>query len=136
LYHQALIERLANLTPAVDAWLQDASHVMGVILSDGVAIGNGRTQSVGPKQEVATGLFLPEHVRQSRQLARGPSALVRNLPGRRSRQIFILPAGNRSARPNLGDELSPGSWYDDEPSWLDWALDTLGWPKLAFAPLK
>jgi hypothetical protein len=133
LYHQTLVERLASLTSAVDASLAGAEHVMGAILSDGVATLSRQVQSVGSKEEVAAGFLLPEHVRQSRQLARGPSAMVRNLSGHRSRQSFILPANNRPARPTLGDELSPGSWYDDEPSWLDWALDMLEWPGLGFA---
>jgi hypothetical protein len=136
LSNESLAERLAILWSAVDSWLQDAGHVTGVILSDGVAVRGWPTQSVGQEQDTGAGLILPEHVVRGRQLARGPSAMVRGLPGDRHRQTFILPASNRPAQAVLGDELFPGAWYDDEPGWLDWALGRLEWPPLVFVPFR
>jgi len=134
LYHQTLAEQLDNLLTAVDAWLEGAEHVVGVILSDGVSIGKAQEQAAAVNRAVSgSGLILPESTHRSLQLARGPSAMIRTLPGRRSRRTFILPATGRRTVDVLGDDLQPGSWYDEEPGWLDWALTTLGWPPLTFA---
>ena len=121
--------RLAAIQQHVTASLQDAAHVAGVVMSY-MAIGD----ETPPLTCVAKGpmppLWLPDSTQRELAIAHGPAALLRTLPGGRARISFILngPAAQFDAR---RDALGPGSWYDDEATWLAWAFDALRWPSLS-----
>jgi hypothetical protein len=105
--------------------LAHAPHVRGIILSTGALTSSGtpRTETAwtGSGSAMLTTSGPPGHA-----LAAGPAALLRPLPGGRSRATFILPGPHPSLVLPAGTGLEPGLWYDDEPAWLTQALLFLG----------
>jgi hypothetical protein len=126
---QPLPGLLDDLHANISIALADAPHVRGIILSTGALTSSGtpRTEtawtSSGPAMLANPGP--PRH-----PLATGPAALLRPLPGGRSRATFILPGPHPSFVLPAGADLEPGLWYDDEPAWLTRALQFLGHPPL------
>jgi hypothetical protein len=126
---QPLEALLKDLQGNANAALADAPHVRGIVLGGGTMIdpGTARDETAWGPSGPAT-LITPGPPRHA--LADGPAAMVRRLPGGRSRLTFILP----SPHPNLilppGTGLEPGLWYHNEPTWLNQALQTLGHPPL------
>jgi len=132
LAHQPMRQRLERLSGAVDYWLRDSPHIHGVVLSTDVVAGDGpdRTELLDAAVRASSPLILPPHIQAQRQVATGPSAMLRCLPHRRVRLVFVLPAADRAISGGLGEPLRVGGWYDAEGSWLSWAVETLGWPTL------
>jgi len=65
---------------------------------------------------------LPQRPDDACVLEDGCHALLRNLPGARQRETFVVPTSKK------GQE-NVSVWtklYSDEPTWLDWALSELG----------
>jgi hypothetical protein len=124
---EPLADLLADLHHNTRIALQDAPHVHGIILGTGALVnpGDPRDETVCGKIE-QTLLIVPGPPRHI--LADGPAAMLRALPGGRSRLTFVLPGPHpHLALPSrIGPE--PGLWYDDERSWLTRALTTLGHP--------
>jgi hypothetical protein len=120
---------LADMHHNTSITLHDAPYVCGIILSTGAML-----NSADPRDETAWGDTAPVMLVASgpprHVLATDPAAMLRALPGGRSRLTFVL----RSPHPQLilppGTELEPGLSYHDEESWLRRALTYLGQPSL------
>jgi len=113
--HLPIGDQLSLLEQYVTAELEGFPHVRGVVISHGA---------------------LPDWIPSQPQPAvqnqlTGSAALERRLPGARRRRTFVIPV-RRSGLFLPGQHLAfdAARWYDDEPRWLDWALNGLGQPSL------
>jgi hypothetical protein len=65
---------------------------------------------------------LPQRPDDACVLEDGCHALLRNLPGARQREIFVVPTSSKGQEDvSVWTEL-----YSDEPTWLNWVLSELG----------
>ncbi|MEV1143240.1 hypothetical protein [Micromonospora sp. NPDC049799] len=127
-----LSQRLRDLSLNIGVALADAPHVRGVILSGGLEYAGSGAAGETAWQDVGRLLGQPPQTRATReQLAHGPAALRRILPGRRQRLAFVIPTRQAHLALPAGIGLEPGLWYSEEASWLDMALRRLGHPPLA-----
>jgi hypothetical protein len=127
---QPLQDLLADLLYNVRLALTDAPHVRGVILTSGVTVDLGDVRERTTWANLApTMLIAPGPPRQV--LAEGPAAMIRRLPGGRTRMTFVLPGTSTELALPAGVSLEPGLWYHTEPSWLARALQFLG-----YAPIE
>ncbi len=111
--HLSLEEQLARLRHNVRLELDRYPHLRGVLISHGA----GADWQPNRAQPVVT------------EASSAASAFERRLPGGRRRRVFTIPI-RPSRTLSLPDHLvmRPSYWYLNEPSWLDWALNTLGRP--------
>jgi hypothetical protein len=126
---EPLRDLLADLHHNTSIALRNAPHVRGLILSTGALVNPGDAKDDTAWGSAESPLLIvpgaPRHV-----LAAGPAAMLRALPGGRSRLTFVLPSPHPHLILPAGIGLEPGLWYDDERSWLTRALTSLGQPAL------
>jgi hypothetical protein len=127
---QPLQGLLADLHHNVGTVLDDWPHVRGLILSTGALINSGQPEDATAWRDVGQSTLItpgpPRHV-----LATGPAAMLRALPGGRSRVTLVLPGPDTHLVLPSGVGLEPGLWYHDEPTWLTRALKSLGKPSMS-----
>ncbi|MBO4140071.1 hypothetical protein J5U46_07925 [Micromonospora tulbaghiae] len=127
-----LAQRLHDLSLNIGVALADAHHIRGVILSGGVEHAARSAAGETAWQDLGRLLGQPPQTQPSRQqLAYGPVALRRILPGQRQRMVYVIPTRQTHLVLPAGTGLEPGLWYSEEASWPDMALRRLGHPPLA-----
>lgn len=113
-YHLSLPDRLGTLIHNIATELADYPHLEGVIVSHGaVPDWTSATPELGVREGIS-----------------GSAVIDRRLPGARRRTAYVvrLRARGLILPPHL--VVQPESWYADEGSWLDWALNKLGQPSI------
>jgi hypothetical protein len=97
----SLAEKAATLAEGARQAMQTTGNIHGIVLSSPPASGmQGQDET--------------------HRLPEGGMALRRGLPGERARESFIIPSDHAAdSEREMWVEL-----YDDEPTWLDWALPT------------
>ena len=122
-------ERLAAIQGNVSISLAGASHIAGVVFSCmSIQDDNSPATFVG-EMAAPSALWLPDSYARAAAVAHGPALLLRTLPGGRARMTYVL-AGQAGGAGGYAEPLGLGNWYDQEPNWLRWALDIIGWPTL------
>ena len=112
-------EQLFELSQLVRNSVADYPHVKGVIVTTGFGIDmqQGNNQfTIRPMQ--------PEGEQSA-------LAVESVLPYSRRRRTFIIPIGRSNIILPQWYWLHPEKWYENEPSWLDWALNKLSKPSLS-----
>ena len=102
-----LEEKLNTLSPMTQATLESLPNIAGVLLSPGIL------PVYHPEEEIST----------KYSSADGSFALRCSLPGHCARESIIVPRRGRDA-----DALELAALYEQEDTWLDWALQQAGKP--------
>ena len=105
-------EQLRQVAHNVTLTLRDSPHVAGVLLSTGVKIDSG---------EVDHDTVLSDH---EDWMNAGSTVLRRRLPGGRCRRTFVIRLSNDVGWTGPG----PQGWFENEGTWLAWALSEAGQP--------
>lgn len=100
---QGLKEKLNSIAPLCKNVLQKYSHVNGIVIS------NRWSWQVGQPEETVC--------------VSGNFALRRHFSDGRERETMVVRR-DKSARSVLEEIVE---WYENEPSWLDWGLEQLGY---------
>ena len=109
-------EQLRQLAHNVTLTLRDSPHVAGVLLSTGIKIDSG---------EVDHDTVLSDH---EDWMIPGSTVLRRRLPGGRCRRTFVI----RLSTDDGCAGAVPQTWFENEGTWLAWALREAGQPDIEF----
>jgi len=106
-------EQLRRLAHNVSIALADSPHIAGVVLSTGVRVDAGEED-----HDTVLG-------DEGADSTPGSVVLRRRLPGGRCRRTFVVRLDGEA-----GVEPGPTTWFEQEASWLNWALVRAGQPEI------